>query len=358
MNMLDRRVHVWVQYFPDRTNLVLQWVNPETGQRKSKSARTVDRKKAEVARRDLEYELNHGTYQESSKLEWERFRQLFNDEYLAGLRPRTRERYNGVLHVFEQIIHPVKLRGVTERTISHFVKGMRERKRRDGKVGLAPWTIKNYLIALKTALAWAVEQKLLTGLPKFPKVRVPKLKPQPIPAESFEKLLAKAPDDLWRCFLMCGWWAGLRLSEASELRWEASDAFSWVDFEGNRIVLPAVFAKSAEDQWVPLHPALRQALAALPRTDSRVFPFRSCRDGGRLSRAGITNRVREMAKQAGVKLGMHKLRKGFGCRAAKILGRSGAAVLHELMRHSSMQVTMDFYANVDDTLQDDIIRLT
>jgi integrase len=157
---------------------------------------------------------------------------------------------------------------------------------------------------------------------------------------------------------MCGWWAGLRLSEASELRWEPSDTFSWVDFEGNRIMLPAVFAKSAEDQWVPLHPALRQALGALPRTDERVFPFRSCRDGGRLTRAGITNRVREMAKKAGVKLGMHKLRKGFGCRAAKILGKSGAAVLHELMRHSSMQVTMDFYANVDDTLQDAIGRLT
>jgi integrase len=356
--MLDRRVHVWVQYFPDRTNLVLQWVNPETGQRKTKSAGTADPDKAEIARRDLEYELNHGTYQESSKLEWERFRQLFNGEYLAGVRPRTRERYNGVLDVFEQIIHPVKLRGVTERTISLFVKGMRERKRRGGRVGLAPWTIKNYLIALKTALAWAVEQKMLPGLPKFPKVRVPKKKPQPIPAESFEKLLTKAPDDLWRCYLMCGWWAGLRLAEASELRWDPSDSLPWVDFEGNRIMLPAEFAKSAEDQWVPLHPILRQALAALPRTSELVFPFRSRRGGGRLTRNGITNRVLAMAKEAGVRLGMHKLRKGFGCRAAKILGKSGAAVLHELMRHSSMQVTMDFYANVDDTLQDAIVRLT
>ena len=143
-----------MQYFPDRTNLVLQWVNPETGQRKTKSARTADPDKAEIVRRDLEYELNHGTYQETTKLEWERFRQLFEDEYLAGLRLRTRERYSSVLDVFEQIIHPVKLRGVTERTVSLFVKGMRERKRRDGKVGLAPWTIKNYLVALKTALAW------------------------------------------------------------------------------------------------------------------------------------------------------------------------------------------------------------
>jgi integrase len=355
--MLEHSVHVWVQRFPDRRNLVLQWVDPDTGQRKSRSAGTDDPDKAETARRDLEYELNHEMYQEASRLDWERFRQLFEDEYLAGLRPRTRERYNGVLDVFEQIIHPTKLRSITERTISLFLKGMRERKQTDGRVGLAPWTIKNYLIALKTSLRWAVEQKLLPGLPKFPKTRVPKKKPQPVPAEAFEKLLAKAPDPLWKCFLLCGWWAGLRLSEASELRWEPTDSFSWVDFEGNRIVLPAVFAKSAQDQWVPLHPVLRRALAGLPRTSELVFPFRSIR-GGRLTRNGITNRILALAKQAGVRLGMHKLRKGFGCRAAKILGKSGAAVLHDLMRHSSMQVTMDFYANVDDALQDAIGRLT
>ena len=46
-----------------------------------------------------------------------------------------------------------------------------------------------------------------------------------------------------------------------------------------------------------------------------------------------------------------------GCRAAKNLGKGGAAMLHELMRHASMQVTMDYYANVDDALQDAIVRI-
>jgi hypothetical protein len=32
-------------------------------------------------------------------------------------------------------------------------------------------------------------------------------------------------------------------------------------------------------------------------------------------------------------------------------------MLHELMRHSSMQVTMDYYASVDDALQDAIRNL-
>jgi integrase len=217
-------------------------------------------------------------------------------------------------------------------------------------------TVKNYLVALKTALGWAVQQKLLPYVPNFPKIRVPKKKPQPIPAESFEKLLAKAPDDLWRAYLQCGWWAGLRLSEARHLRWEPSDSFPWLDFEGNRIFLPAGFSKSAKDQWVPLHPVLRQALAALPRTGLEVFPFRT-RKGKPPTRGAISHRVLNMAKKAGVKLSMHRLRKGFGCRAAKMLGKGGAAMLHELMRHSSMQITMDYYANVDDALQDAIVRI-
>jgi len=359
MDMADKRITVWVQRFKDRPHLMLQWIDPETGRRKSKSAETADEKKAEQVRADHESDLNNGRYQEASKLDWERFRELFEEEYLAGLRLSTREKYTTVLDVFEQICAPAKLRAVTERTISSFVKGMRERKHpRTKKVGLAQWSIRNYLVALRKALSWAAEQKLIPSVPKFPKIKVPKKKPQPIPAEAFEKLLEKAPDLLWKAFLLCGWYCGLRLSEAHQLRWQPSDSKPWLDLDKNRIVLSAAFVKSDEDQWVPLHPVLREALESLPRTTDAVFPFRSRRGGGPLTRNGVTNRVLDMAKRAGVKLSMHKLRKGFGCRVATQLGKGNAPVLHRLMRHSSMQVTMDFYASVDDALQEAINTLT
>jgi integrase len=283
---------------------------------------------------------------------------LFEQEYLAGLRAGTPEKYRTFLDVFEQIVKPERLRTVTERTLNAFVKGMRERKRPGGKVGLARYTIKNYLVAMRTALGWAVEQKLIPACPTFPTVKVPKKKPQPIPAESFDKLLEKAPDATWHAFLLCAWWAGLRLSEAYGLLWEPSEDRPWLDLAGNRIILPAAFAKSDVDQSVPLHPVLRQALEALPRSGTKLFPFRSRKGGGPLSRAGVTQRVRLMAKRAGVKLSMHRLRKGFGCRVAKQLGKGNAPLLHTLMRHSSMQVTMDFYASVDDVLQEAIQELT
>ncbi len=92
---------------------------------------------------------------------------------------------------------------------------------------------------------------------------------------------------------------------------------------------------------------------------AKVFLFRSkYRKGRPLSRSSVTHRVLLMAKQAGVKLGMQKLRKGFGCRVAQQLGKGNAPILHTLMRHSSMQVTMEYYANVDGGLQEAIESLT
>src|SRR5437870_4261194 len=200
--MAANRVRVWVQRFADRDGLVLQWFDPDTGKRKSKSTGTSDPADAEARRSDLEYELNHGKYQESSQLDWEQFRQLFENEHLPGLREKTRLKYTTVLDVFEQIINPKKLRSVNERVISAFVTGMRARKRPRDRVGLAPMTIRNYLVTLKTALGWAVEQKLLPTVPNFPAIKVPKKKPQPIPGEAFERLLEHAPDDHWRAYLL------------------------------------------------------------------------------------------------------------------------------------------------------------
>src|SRR5947209_3522705 len=108
--MPDKRVTVWVQHFKDRASLVLQWIDPETGQRKSRTANTNDEKDADKARADLEYELNHGRYQEASRMTWERFRELFEAEYVATLRPNTQESYRVMLDVFEAICKPARLR--------------------------------------------------------------------------------------------------------------------------------------------------------------------------------------------------------------------------------------------------------
>jgi integrase len=222
-NSSGKRVVVWVQLFPDRPHLVLQWHDPETGQRKSKTAGTCNPLEAEKRRADLEYELNHGLHAEPSRVSWERFRELFEAEYVAGLRPNTRRNHRNTLDLFEELCRPKRLQGVTERTVSAFVAAMRTRPTR-GREGMAPSSMAVRLEFLRTALSWAVGQRLLPAVPRFPAVKVPKKDPQPVALESFERLLAKAPDANMRAYLLCGWLAGLRLEEAYLLEWEASES--------------------------------------------------------------------------------------------------------------------------------------
>ena len=354
--MSEKRITVWVQRFKDRRALMLQWIDPETGRRKSKSAKTDDEEKAEQKRADLEYELNHGLHKELARLTWDRFRELFAGEFASGKRPRTRENYEDTLNVFEEVCHPTSVRTVSERTVSAFVAGLRKRKVH-GREGHKQSTIKVRLQFLRTVLGWAVEQGFLAKCPKFPTVKPPKKKPQPVAAEMFERLVEKAPDDNMRAYLLTGWLAGLRLAEAAELRWEPTTQAPYLALDRNRIILPAEFVKSDEDQWLPLDPLLKAALLALPRRedDPKVFQFvehRPGREARPICIAAISHRVCRLAKEAGLRLTMHTLRKGFGCRYA---GKVPAQVLQRLMRHANIKTTMDYYANIDAAVEEAVL---
>jgi integrase len=347
-----QRVNIWVQEFKGRKYLQLQWHDPTTGDRLTRSTGTADPKQAEQQRADLEYQLNHGLYGVASNLSWERFRELFEREYVAGVRPSTRRVYATTLDLFERLGRPGALRSISERTLSRFVAGLRQVPGRGrAGAGMAASTIKVRLQFLHTALAWAVKQKLLPALPAFPTVKVPKKNPQPVPAESFERLLAKAPDAQMRAFLLAGWLAGLRLSEALALERKPTEQAPYLDVANDRIVLPAEFAKADCDQWVPLDPDLRAALEALPRRGAKVFHFTDL--SGRPTTAdGMCQRVRKLARRAGVRLTMKTLRAGFGCRYA---GKVPAQVLQKLMRHADIAITMTYYANVDAAVMDAVL---
>jgi integrase len=53
----------------------------------------------------------------------------------------------------------------------------------------------------------------------------------------------------------------------------------------------------------------------------------------------ISDRVTALAKRTGVRLTMHSLRKGFGCRYA---GKVSAHVFQRLMRHANIKTSLDY----------------
>jgi integrase len=348
--MPEKRVNVWVQKFPDRPNLMLQWIDPDTGKRKSQSTGTPDPRKAEQMRVDLEADLNNGRYQEASRMSWERFRELFEDEYVATRRPNTRRNFAVVLDHFEHLCPVTKVSAISERTVSAFAAGLRKLPGKFGP-GMMPSSVKVMLQFLRTALRWAAGQKLIPAAPRFPEIKVPRKKPQGVAAESFERILAKATDPRMQAFLLCGWLAGLRLREAFTLEREPTIHAPYVDLLRNRIILPAEVVKAVEDQWLTLDPTLREALLALPTRGRRYFRFVN-QSGQEIGAGAVSQRIVQLARAAGVKLTMRALRRGFGCFHAS---RVPAQVLQKLMRHADIKTTMAYYANVDDAAEKAIL---
>lgn len=347
-----KRVKVWVQEFRDRPSLQLQWNDPVSGKRRTRSAQTADKDEAEHARADLEYELSHGMASEPDRVKWEDFRELFERERVAPLRIQTRANYNVCLNLFEELCSPKLLSGISERTISTFAAKLRERPGNSGTQ--APGTVKLRLQLLRTTLRWAADQKLLAECPRFPRVKMSKRKPQPVPIDTVERLLDAPKDQQTRTYLVCAWLAGLRLGEALALVWDRSETLPWIDFPGRRIWLPAGFVKGDEDQWVPMAAELAEALQQLPRTGPAVFQFLD-RFGQPIGITGVCARIRKLAIRAGLKMTYRTLRRAFGCKYAATVP---AQVLQRLMRHSDIKTTMTYYANVDEAVDNAVLGNT
>ena len=66
----------------------------------------------------------------------------------------------------------------------------------------------------------------------------------------------------------------------------------------------------------------------------------------------MSNRIIALARKAGVRLTRKALRRGFGCRYA---GKVPAQVLQKLMRHANIKTTMDYYANIDDAVEEAVL---
>ena len=76
------------------------------------------------------------------------------------------------------------------------------------------------------------------------------------------------------------------------------------------------------------------------------------RTGTPLKWNSISSRIVKLAKPAGVKLSMHTLRKGCGCFYASCVS---AQVLQNLMRHSNISVTVRYYTNVDQAVEEAVL---
>lgn len=345
---------------PDR-NLRLQYVDPVTEERKSKTAGTQDRDEARDLAIEWQTELRNGIAKSPSRVTWAEARERYETEHLARIAKGTREIYGVGLDMFERIINPCRLATVTASVISRFTaQRAKDSNKRTGHQ-ISTNTLARDLRSLRAFLTWCHDIGLLTHLPK---IKMPAdlkgMKGRPITAEEFERMLSKVPkvkqtdsDQVVR--LLHGLWlSGLRISEAIRLSWDCDTPIS-VDLSGKH---PAIrfkrgSQKSKRGEVAPMTPDFGKFLLKIPESErtGRVFPVG-------MSDKRATRIISMVGEKAGVVVereviddvekviyaSSHDLRRTFGTRWAR---RVAPAVLQKLMRHKSINTTMKYYVDLD-----------
>ena len=386
---------ITVSLFKRKGTYYAQYRLPISGNRYRKvrksTGESLKHKAAKVAA-GWEKELNTGLSWSSGGILWEEFCDRYESEHLEGLSARTLERSLGVLEGFERIIQPRQLRDVNERALSRYQAAMRND-------GLRPATIKSNLAHVRAAMGWALDQKLVSFLPKFPKVkRVDNssvMKGRAITLEEFERMLAvigkvilkpnlskrrdaeREPDKAripsWDYLLRGLWLSGLRLGEALDLSWSDASRIH-VDLSGKLPMLriPAAKEKGNKTRQMPVTPDFGQFLLNCPKHQRHGFVFTplpllatNSKDDDyvapRMQRCAVGKLVSDIGKKAGVIVqtleprkgedkprvkyaSAHDLRRSFGERWAY---RVQPKLLQELMRHSKIETTMRYYVGLN-----------
>lgn len=381
--MADRTITVWVNRYPDRSTFLLQWIDPVSGKRRTKSSgirdtgRARDRKDAEAKARELEQLLRRGVAAIPSEMSWDTFRERYEKEHVPSLAKDTAAKIGTICNYVEEIIAPRRLFDVTGERISQLAATLREKKKSES-------TIKSYLGQLKAILRWAVSQKLLPECPPIPTIRRAKrssgatpMKGRPITGEEFDRMLEAVPQVVgeeaapaWRHYLRGLWVSGLRLGESLELYWDRDDKLHPIlPKPGKGLPVLRILAeleKGHADRILPIAPEFAVFLLETPEAERTGPVFKLPKQkfrrveargdwAGRTissigSKAGVIVRTDPADPKKKKYASAHDFRRSFGSRWAE---RVMPAVLQALMRHESIETTLRYYvgANAERTAE-------
>jgi len=153
--------------------------------------------------------------------------------------------------------------------------------------------------------------------------------------EEIDKLLAACPSLGWRIVVLLGADTGLRRGEMAQLRWQD------VDFENNQIYVAP--DKTENHRFVPMTATLREVLEQAQKGAKSEYVVDVGWESSRNSKDFLTSYYPRIAKAAGVKSFLHKLRHTY---ASQLVQKGvGLYEVSKLLGHSSIQMT-EIYAHL------------
>lgn len=361
---MRRRIRVRVVHRADRNKYCLRW--------RDRAGKTHEEVTEAVRRRDAQTLAGHKESQIAAEgsaeaIPWHIVRDRYEAEALQTKRTKTKALWTSSTNSLFAFEEPDYVQDLTADYFSRYSAALLAK-------GRSVATLAAYLRALRAALNWAGEI-YPTYTP--PRIRVPKaaqkMKGRPITLEEFERMLAatekivgRKRGKTWRAFLRALWASGLRLGEAMTLSWDQPDQIHIVDLDGRRPMLgiPGDRDKGKRSRLLAMAPEFAKLLRHMPSErrhgpvfrltlESRVVDLIVASETisaiGEAAKVRVRSRIKRQKdgtqKQVVKWASAHDLRRSFGTRWA---GRGLAPTkLRELMRHSDIATTMQYYVEHD-----------
>lgn len=308
---------------------------------RERSAATTIRREAERFLGKLQAEAATGQPRPSGPCAWATFREQLDMHHLDHLSVKGASAYDTALNKLESICQPANIADVTTAMLMAFRSKLIEGDAR-------PATVANYVRHVRSALAVAVDLRLLSAVPHMPRAKRgeqgDQMRGWPLSRREFKAWRQSEPRPAVRFLLGLLWLSGMRLGEAASLDWSAGP--NRLDLDARPYPLLRLGKqKGGRATSTPLPPALTAWLERVP-IDQRQGPV--VQGLSRMSKS-----LSRLVSQSGAASGVsrdgrsptaHDLRRAFGTIWSR---RVLPAALKDMMRHRSIATTMRYYVEQD-----------
>lgn len=209
-----------------------------------------------------------------------------------------------------------------------------------GREGIKASTRAHYKSLMYGFFTWMQEEGFRLDNPavKLPKVRVPKVEPDPVTTEDIEYLLGSGIYRRTRLWVLLYSYQGLRAAEIAAVSGRS------IDWARQRIL--SVEAKGGKEVWRPIHPLVWEQLQTW-NTSGWLFASPT-RPGEHVHAQNVSRVLSNAFKRAGIAHRPHQMRAWFA--TEMIYAGAPTIVVAAAMRHSDTQSIEKYVLVKDDAI--------